>query len=160
MKKSYWTWWQGGIGLGLVSVFAFLTYKGLGASTSYPRVVALLLNPLFPDFVANNPYFQKVPPVIDWQMMLVLGVVVGGFLAARFMGLNFKNEPKPSTKRKLSLFFGGFLILFGARLLDGCTSGHVITGFTQLSVGSMIFGAMVFLVGIPAARYFTRKGMY
>lgn len=160
MKKGYWTWWQGGIGLGLVSVFAFLTYKGLGASTSYPRTVALLLNPFFPDFVANNAYFKKVPPIIDWQMMLVVGVVIGGFLAARVMGISFKNEPESSTKRKLALFLGGFLILFGARLADGCTSGHVITGITQLSVGSMLFGGMVFLVGIPAARYFARKGLY
>lgn len=160
MQRGYWKWWQGGIGLGLVSAFAFLTAKGLGASTSYPRAVALILNPFFPDFVANNAYFQRVPPVIDWQMMLILGTVIGGFLAARFMGLSFKNEPKPSTRRKLALFFGGFLVLFGARLADGCTSGHVITGITQLSVGSMIFGAMVFLVGIPFARYFARKGMY
>lgn len=160
MKKDYWTWWQGGIGLGLVSVFAFVTYKGLGASTSYPRAVALLLNPIFPNFVANNAYFQKVPPVIDWQMMLIFGAIIGGFLASRIMGISFRNEPKPTTQRKWQLFIGGFLILFGARLADGCTSGHVITGFTQLSVGSMIFGAMVFLFGIPAARYFTRKGLY
>lgn len=160
MKKSYWTWWQGGIGLGLVSAFAFLTYKGLGASTSYPRTVALLLNPLFPNFVANNAYFQKVPPVIDWQMMLIFGTILGGFLASKMMGVSFKHDPKPSTRRKLMLFGGGFLILFGARLADGCTSGHVITGITQLSLGSMLFGLMVFLIGIPTARYLARRGIY
>ena len=160
MKKSYWSWWQGGIGLGLVSVFAFLTYKGLGASTSYPRTVALLLNPFFPEFVANNAYFQKVPPIVDWQLMLVIGAIIGGYLASKFMGIGFKNDPSPSTRRKIMLFIGGFLILFGARLADGCTSGHVITGMTQLSVGSFLFGAMVFLVGIPSALYFTRKGLY
>lgn len=160
MTKSYWKWWQGGIGLGLVSVFAFLTHKGLGASTSYPRAVALILNPFFSKFVAKNAYFQRVQPIVDWQLMLVLGIAIGGYIASKVMGISFKHEPMPSTKRKLALFFGGFLVLFGARLADGCTSGHVITGITQLSVGSMLFGAMVFLVGIPAARYFARKGLY
>lgn len=159
MKKATWTWWQGGIGLGLVSIFAFLTAKGLGASTSYPRTVALILKPLFPKFVEGNAYFQRIPPVIDWQMMLILGTIIGGYAASKVAGLSFKDEPAPPRKRKVTLFIGGFLVLFGARLADGCTSGHVITGITQLSVGSMIFGAMVFVIGIPAAKYFTRKGL-
>lgn len=160
MRKNYWTWWQGGIALGLVSIFAFLTYKGLGTSTSYPRAVALILNPIFPEFVANNAYFQRVEPIVDWQLLLVIGIGLGGFIAAKVMGLSFKNDPKPSGKRKLMLFAGGFLILFGARLAGGCTSGHVITGIPQLSIASFIFGAMVFGVGIPAAKYFMKRGIY
>ena len=160
MKKPYWTWWQGGIALGLISAFAFLTHSGLGTSTSYPRAVALALNPLVPDFVANNAYFQRVEPIVNWQLMLVIGIAVGGFIAAKIMGLSMGSEPAPSTLRKVMLFAGGFLILFGARLAGGCTSGHVITGITQLSVSSLIFGAVVFGTGIPAARYFARKGWY
>src|SRR5690625_3868131 len=110
MKKGYWTWWQGGVALGLVSIFAFLTHSGLGTSTSYPRTVALILNPIFPDFVANNAYFQRVEPIVDWQLLLVIGIGVGGFIAATVMGLSFKNDPKPDRRRKLMLFFGGFCI--------------------------------------------------
>jgi len=38
-----WSWLRGGIALGLLSAFAFVSYKPLGVSTSYPRTVALLL---------------------------------------------------------------------------------------------------------------------
>lgn len=56
-------------------------------------------------------------------------------------------------------FVGGFLILFGARLADGCTSGHVITGFTQLATASFIFAGAVFAAGIPMAKLLRGKGL-
>lgn len=170
-----WSWLKGGIALGLLSAFAFLTYKPLGVSTSYPRTVALVLNPFVPEFVENNAYFQSVPPVIDWQWMLVLGIIVGGFIAsrvvrrARFSGSDTgASEKQPNTlhlsvaglttRRKWMGFIGGFLIIFGARMAGGCTSGHVITGFTQLATASFIFAAAVFTAGIPTAKLLRRKG--
>ena len=68
-----WSWLRGGIALGLLSAFAFLTYKPLGVSTSYPRTVALILNPLRRSSWKQR-VLQRVPPV-DWQWMLVLGIV-------------------------------------------------------------------------------------
>lgn len=169
-----WSWLKGGVALGLLSAFAFLSYSPLGVSTSYPRAVALALNPVAPDWVANNAYFQIVAPVVDWQLMLVLGIVIGGFLAARVQRRSFavapvtadagsgaacRVRPAGDTGRSpLAMFLGGFLVIFGARLAGGCTSGHVITGMTQLAVASFIFAAMVFAVGIPLARYLNAKG--
>jgi uncharacterized membrane protein YedE/YeeE len=49
-------------------------------------------------------------------------------------------------------FAGGALLLFGARLAGGCTSGHVISGIAQLTIGSFIFGMAVFASGILTAR--------
>ena len=69
---------QRGRRAGAAQRFAFLTYKPLGVSTSYPRTVALLLNPIAPEFVAENAYFQRVAPIVDWQLMLVIGIVIGG----------------------------------------------------------------------------------
>jgi len=180
-----WSWLKGGVALGLLSAFAFLTYKPLGVSTSYPRTVALLLNPLVPAWVADNPYFQRVPPVVDWQLMLVIGIVIGGFIASRVTArmeaaerakgdqASGAAEASPrgescaagpadpvdvSPQRRWRAFLGGFLVLFGARLADGCTSGHVITGMTQLATASFLFAAAVFAVGIPAAKWFRSKG--
>lgn len=170
---------KGGIALGLLSAFAFITYKPLGVSTSYPRAVALVLNPFASEFVANNAYFKRVPPLVDWQLMLVLGIVVGGFIASRVMrrgqsgtvaskteesvekvpSLIQPASESMSSRRKWMGFIGGFLILFGARLADGCTSGHVITGFTQLATASFIFAAAVFGAGIPMAKALRRKGL-
>lgn len=183
-----WSWLKGGVALGLLSAFAFLTYKPLGVSTSYPRTVALLLNPIAPEFVAENAYFQRVAPIVDWQLMLVIGIVIGGFIASRVVarldaanakrgGSSAQSGPVLATagegggcairttdgggldsRRKWRAFLGGFLILFGARLADGCTSGHVITGMTQLATASFLFAAAVFAVGIPAAKWFKAKG--
>lgn len=170
-----WSWLKGGIALGLLSAFAFITYKPLGVSTSYPRTVALVLNPFAPEFVESNAYFQRVPPVIDWQWMLVLGIIVGGFIASRVVkraqagscSVDTSGSPgstvqvrtgELSTRRKWMGFIGGFLILFGARMAGGCTSGHVITGFTQLATASFLFAAAVFAAGIPTAKLLRRKG--
>lgn len=181
-----WGWLKGGIALGLLSAFAFITYKPLGTSTSYPRAVALLLNPFAPDWVANNAYFQQVPPVVDWQLMLVIGIALGGFLASRLVGgvqavscplptadasesgerdvnatatdsTQFVDGQPVAARRKWMAFVGGFLLLFGARLAGGCTSGHVITGMTQLATASFLFAAAVFAAGIPIAKILNRR---
>lgn len=161
-----WSWLKGGVALGLLSAFAFLSYKPLGTSTSYPRAVALALKPFAPEWVANNAYFQIVTPVVDWQLMLVIGIIVGGFLAARFArrtsaespategsGASCSIDERPVSRTPLLRFIGGFLLIFGARLAGGCTSGHIITGMTQLAIASFLFGAVVFAVGIPMAKY-------
>ena len=57
-----------------------------------------------------------------------------------------------STSRYVDAFAGGFLLLFGARLAGGCTSGHIISGMTQLAVSSTIFAAAVFGGGMGMAR--------
>lgn len=199
-----WGWLKGGIALGLLSAFAFLTYSGLGTSTSYPRTVALLLNPVFPEWVANNAYFQRVAPVVDWQLLLVIGIALGGFLASRVVrgqqsascelpvsggqslvatgrgagqaegdfspsedgagtkaasqDVVFVDAQPVAGRRKWMAFVGGFLLLFGARLAGGCTSGHIITGMTQLATASFLFAAVVFAVGIPVAKFINSRG--
>lgn len=198
-----WSWLKGGIALGLLSAFAFISYKPLGVSTSYPRAVGIILNPIVPDFVAQNAYFQRVPPIVDWQLMLVLGIIVGGFIASRVVrraedqtcavstqpsgvslgtasgessaskkvsqeavmvtatgtgGEDAAQSTPVTRRRKWMAFAGGFLLLFGARLAGGCTSGHVITGMTQLATASFLFAAAVFAVGIPVAMMTRKKG--
>lgn len=44
------------------------------------------------------------------------------------------------TTRYVASFFGGVLLLFGARLAGDCTSGHLISGISQLALSSFIFG--------------------
>ena len=58
------------------------------------------------------------------------------------------------VKNYLPSFIGGFLLLFGARMADGCTSGHMFSGMMQGRVSGYVFAAAVFLTGIPMARHF------
>ncbi|HHY82247.1 MAG TPA: YeeE/YedE family protein [Clostridiales bacterium] len=62
----------------------------------------------------------------------------------------------PFVRNYLPAFIGGFLLLFGARMADGCTSGHMFSGIMQGSVSGFIFAAAVFLAAIPVARYVGR----
>ena len=48
-------------------------------------------------------------------------------------------------------------LLFGARLAGGCTSGHMISGVSQLTIGSFIFGASIFASGILTALMLYKK---
>ena len=67
--------------------------------------------------------------------------------------MNVRGVRPPFIKKYLPAFIGGFLLLFGARMADGCTSGHMFSGMMQGSVSGYIFAASVFLAGIPVARY-------
>ena len=48
-------------------------------------------------------------------------------------------------------FIGGLLLLFGARMAGGCTSGHMMSGIIQGSVSGYIFAAVVFAIAIPTS---------
>lgn len=61
------------------------------------------------------------------------------------------------NKRFAWAFFGGVLLLFGARLAGGCTSGHMISGISQLAMSSFLFGVCTFGSAIGMAHFLYRK---
>lgn len=153
-----WTWWQGGIALGILSTLSMVLVRPMGVSTFFPSTLGIVLKPLFPRFVEANAYFQTVPLTIGWEHLLVLGIPLGAFLAYKL------SDDKSSaagtglaTTSPLLTFTGGFLILFGARMAGGCTTGHVLSGMSQLSVAGFLFAAAVFAGGIPTAMLLKRR---
>ena len=68
--------------------------------------------------------------------------------------VNFGDEP---WKRYLATFLAGFVVLYGARLAGGCTSGHMMSGMMQTAVSGFIFAGGVFAAGIPTALILFRK---
>ena len=60
------------------------------------------------------------------------------------------------SARAPAAFLGGFIMLFGARLAGGCTSGHGISVFAQLSAGSTLAVVAMFAGGIATAMLFRR----
>ena len=61
------------------------------------------------------------------------------------------------TKRYAVAFIGGFALLLGARIADGCTSGHGLSGMAQLAVGSTVAVAAMFAGGIATAMLLLRR---
>jgi uncharacterized membrane protein YedE/YeeE len=60
-------------------------------------------------------------------------------------------------KRYAVSFIGGFIVLYGARLAGGCTSGHMMSGMMQTAISGYIFSAAAFAVAIPTAILFYKK---
>ena len=60
-------------------------------------------------------------------------------------------------KRFVAAFLGGAVIMYGARLAGGCTSGHGISGGLQLAVSSWVFLAVMFASGLLVAAVMFRR---
>ena len=150
---------------GLVSAAAIALYGPIGVSGTYPRLIGAIGRRLSPDWAAGNPYLVKMGSLVTPETMLVVGLLIGGFLAAMLgrgrapaIETVHARETTPA-RRYADAFLGGFLILFGARLAGGCTSGHIISGITQLAVSSILFGAAVFGSGMLTARLMKKGGL-
>jgi hypothetical protein len=147
--------------IGVLSMFTFyFSNKPLGASTAYARVAGLVGQVVARRHTDSRHYYAKKEPKIDWEVMLVVGIVIGAFLAAWSGGeLTGRWLPPMWVERfgdglwlRLVLgFLGGGLMAFGARMAGGCTSGHGISGTLQLSVGSWIALAGFFVGGVATA---------
>lgn len=114
---------------GLVSVGSvWIAGKYFGASTTFVRGAGFLEKFFDPAKVAKMEYFIKEKPIIDWQWMFVIGILIGSFLAASTSG-SFKVQTVPDmwrerfgggvVRRGLVAFVGGTIAMFGARLADG-----------------------------------------
>jgi uncharacterized membrane protein YedE/YeeE len=110
--------------------------------------------------VLERPYYRKFPPVVDWEWMLVLGILLGSFLSAKLSGqFHLRWIPEmwaqahgPSLGLRLWIaFMGGVFMSLGARWAGGCTSGHGISGTLQLAVSSWIATVCFFIGGIATA---------
>ena len=54
-------------------------------------------------------------------------------------------------------FAGGFVVLYGARLAGGCTSGHMMSGMMQTALSGYIFAAGAFAAAVPVAMMMYKK---
>jgi uncharacterized membrane protein YedE/YeeE len=94
---------------------------------------------------------------------MIAGGFIGSSLQSKQPLSSTKNDEKtplnqPSSKRYLMAFFGGVLILFGARLAGGCTSGHMMSGIMQTSLSGYLFAIAAFSAAIPMALFLYSRG--
>lgn len=172
LQLPRWSPYAAGVGLGVLSWITFaLMGKALGTSTSFVRAAGAVEGTVARAHVENNEYFARYivgSPIIDWQMALVVMMFVGAFVATRLARSTFREHVPalwawrfgPSRPLRYAAAFGGGLILiFGARLAGGCTSGHGLSGGLQLAVSSYAFLAAMFASGIVTSfLIFGREG--
>lgn len=159
--RQPWPWYVAGPLIGLtVPALLLLGNKSFGISSSLRHLCAACMP-------ANIPFFSYDWKKETWNLMFVLGILLGGVLTATLF-----SNPEPlaiaaSTKQDLKalgitnfdnlmpeeifkwenlftlkgLFFfviGGFLVGFGTRYAGGCTSGHSIMGISNLQWPSLV----------------------
>ena len=113
-----------------------------------------------------------------WNLVVAAGAIIGGFIAANFLSTDnavdidqdtvvtlenlgfssageaylpnelFATDALTDPKTLIILLSGGFLIGFGARYAGGCTSGHAISGLSNLQLPSLIAVAGFFIGGL------------
>ncbi len=112
---------------------------------------------------SGGKYAKNIANPINYSFVFVIAMVAGAFLSSRVGG------PKPTAQdrsapevwrqrfgnspalRYITVFFAGMLVLFGARLAGGCTSGHMMSGMMQTSLSGYLFAIGAFAAAVPAA---------
>lgn len=162
MKRN---WLLLGVLLGSIFFLAIVLVKPIGISTQFSVLSAMAYEKVDDNFLSNNAYMQKdegklakrVKNPLNYDLLFFLGVPLGAFVAFLLF----------SKDRRLNLFlsfrdcvfglFGGFLLLYGARMAGGCTSGHMMSGIMQSSLSGFVFAISVFAVGISLVVFGRRK---
>jgi uncharacterized membrane protein YedE/YeeE len=161
-KKQDIRWLFSGTGVAVVACIIFYASdRVLGASSFYPFAADNILG------VTNNKYYaEQVHMQGFYEMKFLFGAFLSGLLYSlyrkefRFRLIHENWSALKGNSRSKRIFWslaGGFLLLFGARLANGCTSGHVISGGMQLAISSWTFAVFVFAGFLLTGALFYRK---
>ncbi|MFO0913447.1 MAG: YeeE/YedE thiosulfate transporter family protein [Pirellulales bacterium] len=142
-----WPWWVSGILFGLVvPLLYFLSGKAFGISTSLQEVGALCFPRSRFDYLSKFDRKENL-----WTIVFVVGIAIGAFIATRILPAEYRDFLPPefnSIAGGIKLLIGGFLIGFGTRYAGGCTSGHSITGISNLNWPSLVATIFFFVGGL------------
>ncbi|PJA96596.1 MAG: transporter [Ignavibacteriales bacterium CG_4_9_14_3_um_filter_34_10] len=156
-------WLYAGIALAVLDVITFstvVTDRPIGASTTYPYLCDYSFG------LIHNNYFEKIQKPGSWELIFLFGAFLSALIISvvkkefklTLIHSNWKKYKGSSPfKRILWSFIGGFILIIGARMADGCTSGHILSGGMQLSISSLIFAVFVFIGLLVTGKYFYKK---
>lgn len=172
-----WHWSVSGFLIGLVMLLLTYFGKTFGMSSNLRTICAMSGGNKTASYFNFDWKEQK------WNLAIVLGSIVGGFIAYHYLGgaNNIDINPKTiaqlqqigidapngkylpdaifsmdaltSVKGILLLLLGGFLIGFGTPYAGGCTSGHAISGLSNMQLPSLIAVIGFFVGGLVMAHF-------
>ncbi|MDF1741345.1 MAG: YeeE/YedE thiosulfate transporter family protein [Verrucomicrobiales bacterium] len=168
LRRKSWNSYAVGTGIGVLSWLVFLIVnKPLGMSTEISKfsgwVAGIFMGQ---EAILQNSYWASKTPGFGYSTVFLIFTAVGAFISAKMSG-DLSTEKVPPlwekyqgtgvAKRMVAAFAGGALLLFGARMAGGCTSGHGISGTLQLGLSSWLFFPVMLISGIITARVIFRK---
>ncbi len=167
-----WPWYVAGPAITLVMYLMYYLGARFGVSSTLDTICSASGGERFAD------HFRFDWKTGIWNLVFVFGGLLGGFIASQWMTGEVSIELSESTKTSLisygitdpgadylpgeifnlenlitprGLIFvvlGGFLVGFGTRYANGCTSGHAITGLSNLELSSLIAVVGFFIGGL------------
>jgi uncharacterized membrane protein YedE/YeeE len=171
-----WTWWFSGLVISAIMFFLIYFGQSFGFSSNLRTICAASGVGKKIKFFDFNWKSQM------WNIMFLLGAVIGGFIAKQFLSSDLPVQISTSTiedlaklhiasptalqpaelfswdavfsiKGFLILAFGGFLVGFGSRYAGGCTSGHAISGLSDLQWPSFVAVIGFFIGGLVMTHF-------
>ena len=167
-----WPWYVSGPLISVVMALLLYYGKTFGMSSNLKTMCTMAGADKFSDFFKMNWKEQS------WNLVVVVGAIIGGFIATHYLSNDSVSNLNPITIAELEkmgfnkagsslvpaeiynleaivsfkglslLIIGGLLVGFGTRYADGCTSGHAITGLSSLQKPSLIAVIGFFLGGL------------
>ncbi len=166
-----WPWYVSGPLIALVMFLLLGLGKNFGMSANLRTLCTIGGAGKFADFFKFDWKSQR------WNLIVVAGAIVGGFVASEFLSTSSKIDLNPDTVVALKemgfnnagdayvpselysfenmdisvvgiLLLAGVLVGFGSRYAGGCTSGHAISGLSDLQLPSLIAVIGFFIGGL------------
>ena len=172
-----WPWYVSGFLIGMIMLCLIYFGKSFGMSSNLRSMCSIM------GAGKQTAFFDFDWKSQRWNLVVVLGAMLGGFVAVHFMSdpSNVSINPKTveqlaqlgidapegklvpnalfgpvvlqSPKSILILLIGGILIGFGTRYAGGCTSGHAISGLSNLQIPSLKAVIGFFIGGLIMAYF-------
>ena len=166
--KQPWPWYISGAAIAAIMFLLLFFGKSFGFSSNLRTICTMA------GAGKSNKFFDFDWKAQQWNLLFLVGAVMGGILSATLLksgsplklaastvrdlqaiGIHFDGQLNPSQlfgagflsiKNLALLLIGGILVGFGSRYAGGCTSGHAISGLSNLQVPSLI-AVIGFFVG-------------
>lgn len=176
LLSNPWPWYVGGPMIALTMFLMLYMGKRFGISSSLETICTIGGGGKISSYFDKN-WKDKV-----WLLLFAIGVVGGGFIGGTLLadpndlvlaeatvqdlsalGISFQGEFLPESifswdnlftfRGFIFLILGGMLIGFGTRYAGGCTSGHAISGLSELQIPSLV-ATIGFFIGGLISTYF------
>ena len=171
-----WTWWFSGAMIAAIMLFLLYFGRSFGFSSNLSTICAAA------GLGKKIKVFDFDWKSQTWNLVFLVGAIIGGFVAKYFLTSDLPVQISEATINDLSklgiaapvslqpaelfsleailtvkgflvLATGGLLVGFGSRYAGGCTSGHAISGLSNLQVPSLI-AVVGFFIGGLAMTFF------
>jgi uncharacterized membrane protein YedE/YeeE len=171
LLSQAWPWYVSGPAIAGILAILLFSGKTFGFSANLSNICSMM------GLGKQIPYFNFDWKKQRWNLWFLVGSIIGGYIAVHFLPSPYPIDLSPATVadlKKLNIPFdgniepgsifnwsflfsgkgiilflgGGFLIGFGTRYAGGCTSGHAITGLSNLQLSSLIAVIGFFIGGL------------